>query len=203
MIIAIEKLSSAIPTAKKSDIEKYHEHLVSTMQLYEINTKSRIAMFLANIAHESQSLSRVVENLNYSAERLRAVFPKYFRNVNPAGYHRQPQKIANYVYANRMGNGPVTSGDGWRFRGRGLIQITGRSNYTQCGIDLKLDLIKNPEYLETPHGATISAGWFWNKTGLNKIADSGNIREATRRINGGFNGLDDRIKRYNHILRVL
>lgn len=131
MTITKEQLYKAIPDAKRTNIDKYYEPLVNVMSRYEINNKRRIAMFLANIAHESQVLSRVTENLNYSAQGLKKTFPKYFRTVNAANYHRQPQKIASYVYANRMGNGSVASGDGWTYRGRGLIQITGKDNYKE------------------------------------------------------------------------
>lgn len=164
----------------------------------------RQASFLAQTAHESASFTAVKENLNYSAKALRAVFKKYFPTDELAEqYARQPEKIANRVYANRMGNGDEASGDGWRFRGRGLIQLTGKNNYTSCSADIHVDLIANPEWLESPQGAVSSALWYWNKNNLNSYADVEDIRGMTKRINGGYHGLDDRIAKYNKAKEIL
>lgn len=164
----------------------------------------RQAAFLAQCAHESAEFTAVKENLNYSGTALRNIFGKYFRTDElVAQYARKPERIANRVYANRMGNGNEASGDGWRFRGRGLIQLTGRNNYTACGNDLQINLIDNPEWLETPQGAVKSALWFWNRNDLNSYADVEDIRGMTKRINGGYHGLDDRIAKYNKAKEIL
>lgn len=164
----------------------------------------RQASFLAQTAHESAEFTAVKENLNYSAKALRAVFGKYFPNDELAEqYARQPEKIANRVYASRMGNGDEASGDGWKFRGRGLIQLTGKNNYESCGNDLMINLIDGPEWLESPQGAVSSALWYWNKNNLNSYADVEDIRGMTKRINGGYHGLDDRIAKYNKAKEIL
>ena len=166
---------------------------------FEINTPIRIAMFFANVLHESAALSRVVENLNYSAEGLLKVFPKYFNAQQAKEYARKPEKIANRVYANRIGNGNEDSGDGWKYRGRGLIQLTGFSNYAMyeksgyCNGELTL----HPEWLEKFPGAIKSAMWFWKSNGLNTLADRGDMTAVCKRINGGLNGLADRNYYYN------
>lgn len=202
-MITKEQLRRAIPDAKDSSIEKYYEPLIAAMDHYGINTKNRIAAFLANLAHESAAFNTTEENLNYSAQRLMAVFPKYFRGRNTALYHRQPQKIANVVYANRMGNGDKASGDGWRYRGRGLIQLTGKENYQLFSDAIDADIVSNPDWILTPEGATISAGWFWNSRKLNQLADVEDLKEITRKINGGYHGHIERSRRYYHIKKVL
>lgn len=151
-------------------------------------------MFLAQCAHESAGFRVLKENLNYRADALLRVFPKYFKNKDVSKYSRNPEKIANLVYANRMGNGSELSGDGYKFRGRGLIQLTGRNNYTKMGYQ------NNPEYLETAKGAVESAIWFWNTNNLYKQTDFSVI---TKIINGGLNGLDDRKKHLSNIKSVL
>lgn len=182
----------------RANAAKYADALDQTMAEYNINTRNRKAMFIAQILHESGKLSRVVENLNYSAERLQVVFPKYFPTAALANaYAKQPEKIGNRVYASRMGNGNEASGDGYKFRGRGCIQLTGRTNYNACGGQVGHDLISDPSWLETPIGAVKSAAWFWSTNGLNKIADTDDIVAATKRINGGTNGLGDRRDLYN------
>jgi putative chitinase len=170
-----------------------------TIERFGINTPEKISMFLAQIGHESASLSAVSENLNYSTAGLRATFPKYFPTEDiAASYARNPMKIANRVYANRLGNGPETSGDGWRFRGRGLIQITGRDNYARISKDLDIDCLNHPEILESPLYAALSAGQFWEWRSLNNTSD---VQTVTRKINGGLNGLYDRVARYQKALR--
>ena len=159
---------------------------------YEINTPLRIAHFLTQISHES-GLKPISENLNYSSERLRQIFPKYFISKADADrYARQPERIANRVYANRMGNGDEASGDGWKYRGRGFSQITGKENYYRLYLDTDLDVIKNPDLLLEEPNALISALWFWDKAGLNKLADKNDLKGITRKINGGYNGLEHR-----------
>ena len=159
---------------------------------YEINTPLRIAHFMAQIEHES-GLKPISENLNYSSERLRQIFPKYFISKADADrYARQPERIANRVYANRMGNGNEASGEGWKYRGRGFIQITGKINYFQLANDTDLDCLKNPDLLLEEANAMLSALWFWDKAGLNKLADKNDLKGITRKINGGYNGLEHR-----------
>jgi len=173
---------------------------------YEINTPQRIAAFIAQCGHESGGWRTFSENLNYSAKALDAVFGKYFvragRDANE--YARQPEKIANVVYANRMDNGDTDSGDGWRYRGRGPIQLTGKANYTAFSEDMGVDAVGMPDQVsEDKEIALKSAIWFWNKNGLNRYADSGDIKTMTKRINGGYIGLEDRIHHWEEALKAL
>ena len=204
MSITREQFATALyEDSTDEDIDKVYPALAAAMEEFEIDTPQRIAMFLAQCAHESAYFSVKRENLNYSADGLKKIFPKYFANRDASEYNRQPEKIANVVYSNRMGNGDEESGDGWRYCGRGFIQLTGKSNYTACGTALGVDLSENPQYLETPEGAARSAAWFWSKNGLNKFADEGDIKGATKRINGGFIGLEDRTEIYEEVLKEL
>lgn len=180
---------------KNPDMCKYYiDALNKILPEYKIDTKLRLCHFLAQILHESGNLKYKSENLNYSAKALRSVFGKYFKTDEIANqYARKPEKIANRVYANRMGNGDEASGDGWLFRGRGLIQLTGHDNYKLCGTSIKLNLLENPDLLINTAEASIKAAcWFWNKNNLNTLADKDDVKTITKRINGGFNGLDDR-----------
>ena len=171
---------------------------------YEINTDKRVAMFIAQLGHESGSFQYTVENLNYSSAGLMSVFNRYFPNLQVANaYARQPEKIANRVYANRMGNGDEASGDGWKYRGRGLIQLTGKDNYTAFSMATSVDALIHPELLEQAEAAALSAGWFWNTRHLNDFCDTGDIITVTKRINGGTNGLDDRQARYSRALAAI
>jgi putative chitinase len=202
-MITLQKLNEAFPDAAEEDVEKYYEAFVRVFEEYEINTPQRQAAFIAQVAHESGQLTAVRENLNYSADGLMRVFRKYFNASTARAYARQPERIANRVYANRMGNGPESSGEGWKFRGRGLIQLTGKENYTKFAEDMEMTLDEAIEYLETPDGAVESAAWFWDFKNLNVIADRGDIVTVSKRVNGGTNGLQDRIDLYNHALSVL
>ena len=171
---------------------------------YEINTPKRVAAFIAQCAHESGNFRFLKENLNYKAESLMKTFPKYFSDRDTANaYAKQPIKIANRVYANRMGNGDEASGDGYRYCGRGLIQLTGKTNYDWFAASLEISATEASEYLETFEGAAQSACWFWESNNLNVEADAGDIKKMTKKINGGYIGLDDRIKHYEHALHVL
>ena len=171
---------------------------------YEINTPKRIAAFIAQCAHESGGFKFLKENLNYKAESLMKTFPKYFSDKDTANaYAKQPVKIANRVYANRMGNGDEASGDGYKYCGRGLIQLTGKSNYSWFAASLEISPDEASAYLETFEGAAQSACWFWESNNLNVEADAGDIKKMTKKINGGYIGLDDRIKHYEHALHVL
>lgn len=187
------------------EYEEWHEYIVDMLPEYDIDTEDRVAGFIAQCAHESNNFRIIQENLNYSAKGLDAVFPKYFKRAgrNAQEYHRQPEKIANVVYANRMNNGDTASGDGWKFRGRGIIQLTGRYNYTQFAKSINTGLRATVSYLETKKGALESACWFWKTNNLNKYADKQDIVMMTKRINGGTIGLEDRKKHYAHALEVL
>ncbi len=183
---------------------KWLEPMLETFEKYDISTPERQAAFIGQCAHESGNFKHLEENLNYSAERLCAVWPSRFPNLEAAApYHRNPEAIANKVYSCRMGNGPEDSGEGFAFRGRGVVQLTGRDNYQRCGDGLGVDLVGNPDLLKDPKYAMLSAGWFWNKTNLNALADSGDLETMTRRINGGLNGLNDRLKHIAHAQEVL
>jgi putative chitinase len=164
---------------------------------FGVNTAPRWAAFIAQVAHESAQFTRLVEGLSYSVRGLMTTWPKRFPTEKVAQpYARNPEKLANFVYGNRLGNGPPESGDGWRYRGRGLIQVTGKANYAQVGEALGLPLIAQPAMLERPTDAVRSAAWYWQRHGLNEMADAGSFEafEAiTRRINGGLTGLPDRV----------
>ena len=175
--------------------------LNTAMSRYQIVGAKRIAAFIAQVGHESGQLTRLVENLNYSADALRKTWPSRFNAELASTAARKPEQIANIAYGNRMGN--TAAGDGWKYRGRGLIQITGKKNYGTCGEALGLDLIAQPELLEKPQHACISAAWFWATSGLNTLADLGAFDTITQRINGGQNGAADRQAQYAKALKVL
>ena len=159
---------------------------------YGINTPLRVAHAMAQLEHES-GLKPISENLSYSAKGLGTTFKKYFPTVILCNkYANQPQRIANIVYANRMGNGSVNSGEGWKYRGRGFIQITGKENYFRLHIDTDLDCVKNPDLLLIEENAMLSACWFWKLKGLNSLADKDDIVSITKRVNGGLFGLEHR-----------
>ena len=166
--------------------------LADAMGLHAIDTDDREAMFVAQAAHESGGFRHLVEHLNYSPTGLLSVFGRYFTPAEASTYSHQPQKIASRVYANRMGNGDEASGEGWQFRGRGIIQLTGRQLYDRCGRGLGVNLVDAPELLEQPLYAALSAAWYWHVNGLNDLADSGSFAAITRRINGGLTGEEDR-----------
>jgi len=178
-----------------------------TAAKFQINTPLRLAHFLAQCGHESGGFRVTQENLNYSAKGLAGIFKKYFPTEAAATpYARQPQKIANKVYANRMANGSEASGDGYKFRGRGYIQLTGRDNYTQFGKAIGEDIASNPDVVSSNY-ALLSAAWFWSKNGLNKLADGGAtdavVTSITKRVNGGTIGLADRIKHFKEYYHLL
>jgi putative chitinase len=185
-------------------IDHWYEALEQALPDYDINTPERVAAFMAQTAHESGEYRAIKENLNYRAVTLRKVFPKYFPTDElAAAYAQKPEKIANKVYANRMGNGPEESGDGYRYCGRGLIQLTGKNNYQAFADSIEITPEEVSEYLATFEGAVQSACWFWEANNLNQWADKGDMIMLTKKINGGTIGLEDRIKHYNHILHVL
>jgi len=201
-----QHLAAMIPTNK--NVDDWYKALVEVMPKYGITTKRRVAHFVSQCGHESGDFRTLEENLNYSAKSLNAVFGRYFgagkRNADE--YARNPEKIANYVYMDefrksKMGN--VKAGDGWRFRGRGLKQLTGRDNYTGFGKSIGMTAEEAAEYVATPKGAVESACWFWNTNKLNTIADTDDVVLMTKRINGGNIGLEDRQKRYANAIKVL
>ena len=196
-----EQLKDMIP--KNPYVDQWFEALSEILPEYEITTPQRVAAFLAQCAHESGGFVFLKENLNYKAASLRRVFPKYFPDdAIAAQYAGKGEMIANRVYANRMGNGDEASGDGWRYCGRGLIQLTGKNNYTFFAGSLDIPVEEASEYLQTFEGAVQSACFFWEQNKLNQWADAGDILTLTKRINGGTIGLEDRIKHYEHALHI-
>ena len=205
MELTKEQLQQLLP--KNQYLDHWYEVLLKLLPEYEINTSNRIAAFIAQCSHESGGFTTLKENLNYRPETLRKIFPKYFPSDELAkAYCNMPNKqqaIANRVYANRMGNGDEHSGDGFKYCGRGLIQLTGKENYTWFASSLEMSPDEASEYLQTFEGAAQSACWFWETNNLNQYADSGDLLTMTKRINGGTIGLEDRIKHYEHALHVL
>ena len=196
-----EQLKDMIP--KNPYVDQWFEAISEILPEYEITTPQRVAAFLAQCAHESGGFVFLKENLNYKAASLRRVFPKYFPDDSIAAqYAGKGEMIANRVYANRMGNGPEESGDGFRYCGRGLIQLTGKNNYTFFAGSLDIPVEEASEYLQTFEGAVQSACFFWEQNKLNQWADAGDILTLTKRINGGTIGLEDRQKHYQHALHI-
>jgi putative chitinase len=198
--LKLEKLKGHIPDAVISMIP-------DTAAKFQINTPLRLAHFLAQCGHESGGFKATSENLNYSAKGLMGIFKKYFPTEALANaYQRNPQKIANKVYANRMANGDEASGDGFKFRGRGYIQLTGKANYTAFGKAIGEDILSNPDVVSGKY-ALLSAAWFWSNNGLNKLADGGStdavVTTITKRVNGGTIGLADRIKHFKEYYHLL
>jgi putative chitinase len=201
-ILSQEQLAQLLPG------NPYLDHWYHALELalpdYDINTPQRVAAFIAQCAHESGGFRALKENLNYKAASLRKTFGKYFPTDELAAqYEKRPEKIANRVYANRMGNGDEASGDGFRYCGRGLIQLTGKQNYQNFADSIETPVEDIPEFLATFEGAVQSACWFWEANNLNQWADKNDILTLTKRINGGTIGLEDRIKHYEHALHVL
>ena len=194
-----DKLSQLV----SNNVEQWFEALNANLPTYEINTVERVSAFIAQCAHESGGFKRLKENLNYKWESLRRVFPKYFPTDELAQeYAHKQEQIANRVYGGRMGNGDESSGDGFRYCGRGLIQLTGKNNYTKFAESIHMAVEEVPTLLETYDGAVKSACWFWHTNNLNQWADVGDIVTMTKRINGGTIGLEDRQKHYAHALEV-
>ena len=189
----------------RDDWKDWYEAMCEILPLWEVDTIERVAMFIAQSGHESGGFRVLSKNLNYSAKALNTIFPKYFRRANRDAneYHRQPEKIANVIYANRMDNGDTASGDGWRFRGGGILQLTGRYNYTEFGKAVEMSPEEAVDYVRTKKGALDSACWFWDTNNINKWCDDMDVVGATKRINGGTIGLDDRKKHYLHAMDVL
>lgn len=201
-IITLSKFLAVFPRAR--DASSLVANINDLFLQMNIRQKEDVAMFLAQCGHESGEFTVFEENLNYSAESLMRVFPRHFPNLAIANqYARKPVDIANRVYANRMGNGPENSGDGWKFRGRGIIQLTGRDNYRRCSLSLYKNekvLLDDPDLLLKTRDSVQAAGWFWRTRDLVGIRD---IERATRIINGGLNGLEHRKSLYERLMRIL
>jgi putative chitinase len=196
----LDKLTGHVPVAVLTQIPE-------VMEKFKINTPLRLAHFLSQCSHESGNFKFLSENLNYGASGLTTTFRRYFPDTKKAeAYARQPQKIASLVYANRMGNGNEASGDGWKYRGRGYIQLTGKINYTAFDKVVPENIIENPDLVATKY-PLLSAAWFWNSRSLNALADKGSteleVAAITRKVNGGQIGLADRIKHFNQIFKLL
>jgi putative chitinase len=196
-----DKLAQILPG--NPYIDHWFEALSKILPDYDINTVPRVAAFLAQTAHESGGYKALKENLNYRAETLSKVWPRYFPPDIAKQYEHNQEAIANRAYANRMGNGDEASGDGFRYCGRGLIQLTGKDNYTRFAQSIDTPVEEIPEFLGTFEGAIQSGCWFWETNGLNQFADSGDILTMTKRINGGTLGLEDRQAHYQHAMQIL
>ena len=192
-MITKENFVPIISDVSWSYAEPYVPLFDTVLPRFEIDTPLRKAHFLAQIAHESAGFKATVENLNYSDSALYNVFRKYFPTLDStAGYARQPERIANKVYASRMGNDDEASGDGWRYRGRGLIQLTGKSNYQAFSNAVNQNFVANPDDVASPEWALSSACWYWQNRKINRFADTDDIQMVTKMVNGGLNGLDHR-----------
>tara|TARA_R110002126_G_scaffold31113_2_gene100697 strand:- start:460 stop:1071 length:612 start_codon:yes stop_codon:yes gene_type:complete len=187
-------------TCSEDMADKWIDALNQVCEKYEINTALRIAGFLSQCGHESGGFRYTVENFNYSAARLLMVFPHYFNADSAKNYEYKPEKIANRVYASRMGNEDEASGDGWKYRGRGLIQLTGKDSYAAFSMAADNNSLVEPDLLEQPELAAMSAGWYWSTRKINNLADAQDVLGMTKRINGGTNGLDDRQMRYSRLI---
>jgi len=204
MTLTLSYLTTIFPRANKQTLAAVLGPLNSAMAEFGIDTPQRCAGFVAQCAHESALFTAFVENLNYTSAGLISTWPRKFNSLDFANqYQHNPEKIANYVYANILGNGPNASGDGWKYRGRGMIGITGRGEYADCGHALGKDLVSDPTYLETLEGAARSAGWFWKTRKLNVTADNDDIKRMTYLINGGYLGLYERTQYYVLAKRIL
>ena len=204
LALTLDQLQQIVP--KNPYIEHWHKAFCEILPDYDINAPKRIAAFLAQCAHESGGFTAIKENLNYRPQTLVTLFKKYFDLDTATRYCALPNKqeaIANRIYASRMGNGDEASGDGYRYCGRGLIQLTGKDNYTRYAQSTEQTVEEASEHLTTFEGCVQSAAWFWEANNLNQYADSGDILTMTKRINGGTIGLADRVKNYNHACQVL
>lgn len=203
-IITVELLTRLLPKASAPQALKWAAPLQYACDKFEINSPVRVAMFLAQVIHESAYLGAVEENLNYRADRLVSVFPKYFHSLQDAlNVAGKPDAIARKIYGGRMGNDPAPSNDGYSYRGRGLIQLTGKKNYKAAGDALKLNLVDHPGLVCEPSYAALTAAWVFSSFGCNKAADNRDIEGCTKLINGGLNGMTDRRAIWFKALSVL
>lgn len=201
---SFEKLAACITRNKEPEL--WYNILCEYLPQFDITTEERVAGFISQCQHESADFTILQENLNYGVAGLLKTFGKYFSSETIANqYARKPEMIANHVYGNRLGNGPESSGDGWKYRGRGLIQITGRENYYNCSKDLFQNdmLVQDPDLLRTPEYAVLSACWFWGKNRLNAFCDAEDVLGLTKKINGGINGLEERVKFWEFALNKM
>lgn len=205
MTFVLEKSQVAEMLKGNKNVDAWYEAMVKIFPKYGIDTPNRIAGFCAQCGHESLNFTVLEENLNYKAVTLEKLFSKYFSKAgrNAAEYEKKPEKIANVIYASRMGNGDTASGEGYKFRGRGIIQLTGKDNYTNFGKSIGKTPDEVVEYVKTLDGALESACWYWNSRNLNAACDANDIVKMTKLVNGGTIGLDDRKKHYEHNLAVL
>lgn len=209
-----------LAAAGVKDPQKWIAAIQAACAEFQIDTKERIAGFVSQTAHESGGYSVLIENLNYSADTMAVVWPNRFAEVGAdkkpikengknkpnkfaLALHRKPEMIANVVYGGRMGNGPIESGEGWLYKGRGLKQLTGKENYTKCAKALGLDLVTNPDLLLENNNAARSAAWFWSFNKCSEFADRQDIEGLTKRINGGLIGIADRKARFNKVMEVV
>ena len=199
--MTVEQFKQVFPKAKNPDL--IVQHLNRYFYVYNLNTLNQISGFLAQCGHESGGFTIFKENLNYSVEGLLRTFRKYFTTATALLYAKNPEKIANRVYANRMGNSDEVSGDGWRYAGKGIIQITGKDNYSAFAKDKGISNQEVSEYMMTLEGAIESGFWYWSKNNLNIYCDRDDIEGLTKKINGGLNGLEDRIRLYKLCKEVL
>lgn len=203
MALTAELLGRLYTGTPSAVVATFVDPLIKALDHYAIATLNQRAAFLATIGVESGNLRHVSENLNYSAQGLLATFPRYFTAATAASYARQPEKIANKAYANRMGNGNEASGDGWRYRGAGLIQLTGHDNQKAYAQAVGKSLIDVGAWLRSPEGAADSAGWFWSVHYLNDAAERGDMKAVTKGVNGGYNGLDERVALFGRAKTLL
>ncbi|MGE5340972.1 MAG: glycoside hydrolase family 19 protein [Candidatus Omnitrophota bacterium] len=203
-LLTKERLTFIMP---KTNSDIWVDVLNAALARFSIDVPARAAAFLAQVAHESGELNRLVENLNYSAQRLMQIWPKHFPTLEIAQqYEKNPEKLANNIYSNRLGNGDETSGDGWKYRGRGLIQLTGKSNYMMADKVLNANLVGAPDLVAQPEFASLTAAHFWKSNGLNELADKNddnNFIQITKKINGGTVGLDERKAYWTKARQVL
>lgn len=208
-LIDVSVLRAACPERSQADLAPWVDPIKRACERFEIDRIRRIAAFLAMIAHESGFIPGREENLNYKAMRLATVWPRRFANRDGSpnalarSIERNPQRIANEVYANRMGNGPPDSGDGWTFRGVGPIQLTGRANHEAFAAAMGLTIAEEQAYIRTLEGGVMSAAWFWEENDINRLADTPGVEDETRRINGGLVGIADRRNRFNWTVQRL
>ena len=201
--LSSDVLHQICPGTAVAVLARFVDPLLTVWEEREVTMAKRQAGFLSQFAHETQGFTRLEENLHYSAAGLVGVFPKYFSQDEAEDFANQPERIANRVYADRMGNGDEDSGDGWLFRGRGLPHLTGRANYERGGQALNLDIVESPDLLLQPEYAVAIGGWFWHVCRGNDFSDAGDVRALTHTVNGGYNGLDSRIKYYERALQAL
>jgi putative chitinase len=202
-VITLPILQKLFPTTSARTLKQYVDILNIKLPAYGIDNRKRVASFLAQVGHESAGFTARAENLNYSAAGLLKTFPRYFNSATAAAYARQPERIANRVYANRMSNGPEASGDGWKYRGKSLIQATGKANHEAFARWIGMTLDDATAYLTTIEGAVMGAVWFWTVHDLNDLADADRITDMTRVINGGKLGLTERKALWRKALALL